>query len=834
MRKHQQQQILEVLQTIQMAQAEGLYADCQDGALGVGEYIESIEGEGTKTVALLEDYCELLFKASNGQVGENALKKHLIKIENSVKSELKPNRIEIAFLSYNASMSDSIESIYLAAKEDPDCDVYWIPIPFYDKNPDGSFGTMHYEGADCYGDYIECTDFRDYDIDSRHPDVIFTFSPYDTGNHVTSVHPDYYCSRLRGLTDLLVYVPYFVAVDNVSEHFCTVAGCVYAHKVIVQSEKIRQTYIRVFRKEYGDKLGKPEDKFVALGSPKFDKVINTRREDCELPDEWRKIIGDKKVILYNTSVGSILRGNEQYLIKQRHVLDTFRNQDDIVLWWRPHPLSEHTYDSMRPKLAGEYHKIVAEYKSEGWGIYDDTADLHRAIAWSDAYFGDWSSLVSMYGTTGKPIVIQSIENTEKKLPIQLWGFTIDDQGLCWGFDLLKDCLYELDFTTDTARIVALSNTMPYVFGKEHLFYHRYIMTHSIGGKIICAPYYLYNYLVYNRKNGEIEEVDIDRNYLMSADSEGFAIAHAVEYDGKVYFFGSNTKAIVVFCNVDNSLDYNTRVFEKIGFYSDDGQYVKHPIYLSSCSEDGKITTIMRGSDKLIRYCLPTQDLEIISSSPVLEQCVCAEFDGKHFWLITNKYDKLVRWDPHSHQTVEYHISLRGNIPDCYSIFSGISDCGDFLLLFPGSGDVLIRFDKGTGHFDEYPDLPTMSSTGVSVYEYEPPKRINDKTYAFARFNYTIYELDRVSGTITPHRFYLDKDSSDTFREGLRKDISRYTGSEIHECFSGDTAEFFADLLHYNNAGLLHRIENQRALITNADGTAGKAIYGFAKKMGGSI
>jgi len=86
-------------------------------------------------------------------------------------------RIEIAFLSCKASMSDSIELIYLAAKADPDCDAYWIPVPYFDRNPDGSHGDVHYEGAGFYGKNIECTNWRKYDIEAWHPDVIFTFNP---------------------------------------------------------------------------------------------------------------------------------------------------------------------------------------------------------------------------------------------------------------------------------------------------------------------------------------------------------------------------------------------------------------------------------------------------------------------------------------------------------------------------------------------------------------------------------------------------------------------------------------------------------------------------------
>jgi hypothetical protein len=224
MRKYRQRQILELLGTLGTAQSEGLYAECQETALQIGEFIESSEGGGTKTVELLEDYCELLYNVSLGEKNPRVLKKQLYKIENSVKTELKADKIEMLFLPYKASMFDSLESIYLAAERDPDCDAYVVPIPYYDKTSDGKFGEMHCEDAE-YPANIKITDRREYDIESRHPDVIFIHNPYDANNYVTSVHPDYYCEKLRGLTDMLVYVPYFVVADYMEEHFASTAGC---------------------------------------------------------------------------------------------------------------------------------------------------------------------------------------------------------------------------------------------------------------------------------------------------------------------------------------------------------------------------------------------------------------------------------------------------------------------------------------------------------------------------------------------------------------------------------------------------------------------------------
>ena len=70
---------------------------------------------------------------------------------------------------------------------------------------------------------------------------------------------------------------------------------------------------------------------------------------------------------------------------------------------------EATLASMRPYLMEEYASIVQEYKTAGWGIYDDSPDMDRAIAISDAYYGDHSSIVWLYQKTGKPIMIQTVD-----------------------------------------------------------------------------------------------------------------------------------------------------------------------------------------------------------------------------------------------------------------------------------------------------------------------------------------------------------------------------------------------------------------------------------------
>ena len=68
-----------------------------------------------------------------------------------------------------------------------------------------------------------------------------------------------------------------------------------------------------------------------------------------------------------------------------------------------------TIQSMRPQLLAQYDRLLREYQEAGWGIYDDTADMDRAIAISDAYYGDASSVLQLYRKTGKPIMTQNVD-----------------------------------------------------------------------------------------------------------------------------------------------------------------------------------------------------------------------------------------------------------------------------------------------------------------------------------------------------------------------------------------------------------------------------------------
>ncbi len=425
-------EIKRMLEIKNQAAALDLLEQCQSCVIRLGEIIEQEEGEDFVTIPLLEEYCELVWQIyeevrqhplMNGSKTYKLLDKVLIQIENSIRNDIHL-RTEAVFLPYKAAMWDSLESVWKAADEDPYCDAYVIPIPYYDRNPDGSFREMHYEG-DQYPEDVPITDYNEYDFANRRPDMIFIHNPYDDCNYVTSVHPFFYSKNLKQFTEKLVYIPYFILAEidpenekavKAREHYCTAPGVIHADQVVVQSEKMRQVYIKVLTRYAGKETKKYwEDKILGLGSPKIDKVRNTKKENLEIPEEWKKILkkpdgSRKKVVLYNITVGTMLYQDEKMLVKIRSVLQIFyENRDEVALLWRPHPLIKATIKSMRPHLWADYKEIVETYREQGWGIYDNSADLDRALAMSDAYYGDHSSLVELCKSVEMPVMIQNVE-----------------------------------------------------------------------------------------------------------------------------------------------------------------------------------------------------------------------------------------------------------------------------------------------------------------------------------------------------------------------------------------------------------------------------------------
>lgn len=680
MRKAQKRQIEETIRQMEeahneikkcieqgnAAQAEGLLADCQNAAIAIGTLIEDTEGEGHPVVTALEEYCELVYQihenlASDCSANANkiykSLRQKLIKAENSIRNDIKI-RTAAVFLPYKASMWDSLESVWKAADADPDCDAHVIPIPYFDKNPDGSFKEEHYEG-DQYPDYVTVTRYDAYDLETEHPDVIYIHNPYDECNYVTSVHPCFYAKNLRDYTDKLVYIPYFIlgeiepdnqaAIDGM-KHFCFLPGTIYAHQVIVQSENMRQIYMNEYIKAAkeagfgGEHVDRKllEKKFLGTGSPKIDKVLNTKKEDLEIPQEWLKIIEKpdgswKKIVFYNTSVGALLQHSEKMLQKMESVFEIFKeHKDEVALLWRPHPLIQATIESMRPQLWEEYQKLKDRYIEEGWGIYDDSSDVDRAVVLSDAYYGDGSSVVQLCRKKGMPVMVQEVEKTEYNDNSDILGISvmdaIVDNDKIWFFPYEFNSLFTVNLKNEKCELIGLISNEAY--GKKRL----YESMKLLNGKIYFIPFYAKSIAVYDIKKGKFNNIILDERKI-GCRIEQPLFGGAEVYGKYLYIFPIFSKAIIQLNTDNDGVEYIVDWAEEVDRirFNNDAYFKRQAVIV-----EDKLMIPFCNANAVMSFDCQTAEYKIYKLGEEKKGYSGITFDGESFWLSSRNGRELVR------------------------------------------------------------------------------------------------------------------------------------------------------------------------------------------------
>ncbi len=416
MRKHIQKQLIQLIDTLyegvsyimeDESHTRGvIFDDCLEGvSVVINKLQEQKLGQDREEIynLILEKLFNELEKLKKQLINKEQPTeegKNVCIILRKLQEEIKKEQIklEVAFLPYKASMWDCMDSIWRAAELDERCECYVIPIPYYDKNNDGSFGEIHYE-AEYFPQNVPITSYDNYNLEHRHPDIIYIHNPYDQYNHVTSIHPYFYSYKIKDYTDMLVYVPYCISgvfansQEGIKEAMAPAMK--YVDKIIAQNEVQRQLLISA---------GCDKDKVVAFGTPKLDSVYYMKENPPHISEEWTKVIKDRKVILFNFTLGTILRG-EIWVDRYNHYISRIAEKKEIAIIYRPHPLMETTLKSMRPHLYHKYMELIENISSRENVIIDRTEIADAAFWCSDAMISDYSSLPFKYIATGKPVYL---------------------------------------------------------------------------------------------------------------------------------------------------------------------------------------------------------------------------------------------------------------------------------------------------------------------------------------------------------------------------------------------------------------------------------------------
>ena len=335
----------------------------------------------------------------------------------------KANR-EIVFMPYKASQWIYLEKAWSIAMQDESVSVYVVPVPYYDVNCLGQMGELHYE-AEMFPDYVEIIPFDKYDVAARHPYEIIIQNPYDVYDTSTCIHPYFHTHVLRECTDNLVYIPPFILdefgqedkkMQSTMEFFCITPGVVNADKVIVQSDNMRSRYIEKLVERFGDIEREIwEKKIVADRDGLYEGITEYTITEADIPEEWWPLLlkpdGEgKKVLLYAQSISLIVQYKDKYFDKMREVFNLLREAaDDIVILWKDDICIENTLKFKYPNLYKRYNDIRSAFINDKFGIYDNSDSFAKAVAISDAYYGDGGPVMGAFMTTKRPTMVQSVE-----------------------------------------------------------------------------------------------------------------------------------------------------------------------------------------------------------------------------------------------------------------------------------------------------------------------------------------------------------------------------------------------------------------------------------------
>lgn len=821
--------------------ARELLESCQNAAISIGTLVEQAEGEGHPAVTLLEEYCELVYqihvRCAEGEKQDPGnvhmlLQEKLVHISDSLKNDIR-QKVEAVFLPYKASMWDSLESVWRAADADPECDAYVILIPYFDKNPDGSFCKMHYE-ADLFPPDVPITRYDAFDFGKHHPDMIFIHNPYDKANYVTSIHPFFYSDNLKKYTDKLIYIPYYATSGGMSEARALCPVYIHADYIVIQAEG--------YRKFFDARI--PDERFLALGSPKFDSVINKCKNPPAPPDEWKEKMAGKKVYFYNTSISGMLADTDLFLKRLRYVFDIFKGRDDACLLWRPHPLLDATFGSLRSGHKAGYDALKKEFIEEGTGILDETADIETTIALSDVYIGDsGSSVTSLFSAAGKPLFIfynreintlpQEDDWRGEWIFQQLWSLPQFD---IWGNDKYL-------ITKNNQLWISEQNDYHYKFymdlGCEYSAGFHYMKAAEIGDKIYVLPGLARHILII--ENQKIRKVELEEHRTVGA-----ATKYYYYYNKKYIFLMPFLYPYLVRMDIRTEeiryIDGITQFLmrETGGKWLTGGMAPYENDLVFASPQDGSFVFMdMDTFEARVLHSGASSNLGTFEIVP----------DGDDLWLLPVNGMTVTCWNPKTGSITEYSdlpkefqsISWPNNVPCEELPFGNLRICRqqgeETIVLSPTWGNMYLSLDRETGKMTPWEQEIASEIRGKNGYFSSWGMGGFPVTYlpqgaAVQRMWYMperrLYEIDLCTKEWREIEIVMDKDEVMAHEAGFAK-LAKEMPYALQESAFNSLQDFVEGRITGNRFDRCKQMEIFSKINANMDGTCGKNVYAFLKE-----
>jgi len=494
-------------------------------------------------------------------------------------------------------------------------------------------------------------------------------------------------------------------------------------------------------------------------------------------------------------------------------------------------------------LLYEYNSIVSDYVREKWGVYDNTPDPHRAISWSYAYYGDWSSLVPMYQVTGKPIMIVNHDFLTDEIQFSpTCAYVFDDS--IWFSVRCINALFKMNKTDWSLQFIgSFPGEKDFTIEYNNSLYYNPVEYNKI---LYFPPFLAGEIAACSLRDNTFEKIPYEHNDNTTETTKAFIGADV--YDNYVFFTPYMFPAIMKLNTETKEIIYYTDWTDKINNLASN---MDQPFFLLPLTVGKTLWLASCRANAVLEFNMETCEFIVheVGQSGYLYNGIC--FDGTNFWLtpriMTNT--PLIKWNPQTGAIKEFFEIYTDEVNEKDKGFLSGVYCGGYLWLLPFLGINAVKIDVNTDLVSiakEFNPEPQVSESKQSI-KYFWVNTLGDSIYTYNQQRATFIEYNCAA---KERREEVIRYSPETTAQlepliaqaFLSNDISAM--NSLYDCY------YYEDNYHRLNYFIRHvakenkaekelqsemtiaqrRLEITRSASVNSDGTAGQAIYNYIKNL----
>ena len=327
---------------------------------------------------------------------------------------------KVLFIVYRVEWWGCLDSLCRQECLKEDTLVYVMPVPRYNwdlRTKQLDVAKKHFEPeqlAAILPQGAKMVDYREFPLEQGF-DRIYIHNPYDNTYPVDSVERKFFSGNLKPFTKKLIYVPHLLYIGGIPEEYAHSPVYDHADAIYLADERAKYS----LDVQYDQKV-----EIVPSGVPEYLDNLTSQQQNRQ------------KKLLFCLSYNNLYYGTEKLVRKLREVFDVLKAYRDIQVIFRPDEDILARYTWQNGPARREYEALVAYFKKERIGIYDESPDLYRAAAEADGVLSVGHPIDHLFSVQGKYVLrldreLRPIPSDSIRCVPSLWAVTAveDEDGV---------------------------------------------------------------------------------------------------------------------------------------------------------------------------------------------------------------------------------------------------------------------------------------------------------------------------------------------------------------------------------------------------------------------